>query len=668
MAVSVASHQGQAQQRLGLSNAKDAHNKHIVLVKLTDSSLEALTNYIKHANKSNSASASFKPTIQFSHNTGTFTVPIIGEEGHKDQKFNFSLSSNQENGPQASFECLESRKPASLESLGPVQHKAQVQASERSFEKFRNVMGDVKREQEKRTTRILDKSKIGVAPNCAGGLVGSKQIVSRKHILANKSLQSSGRSNDLNKYSHSHGHGSRVGIKPNPASAVQSANHHSVSSASQNVSAVSAGPSQSQQNQQHSQQAIMPNHMPGMPTGMSMGVSAASNNHGLSSHTLNGCHPMLDRNKHKNKPNNPEIMKRTLRERIVHLLAVRPLKKPELLARMIGDGLREKEKKELFPVVKQVSIMKDNTYQLQRHIWNDVSEDWPFYTDEERQAFRRRKPQNLTPPGSDGSTGSVASGHSSSSSHPASPQPSLKRSSAYLSSGDASPLSDHLAPPSSSPAAKKKRVSNFVRPSNSLSPMSSLGRSPNNRSPSAPVLPPAVPGEPSGESKTNAWLKTNQEELGRFSPSNSKSNDFTTKFVRIGNSEQRRVYKAEFNKDYNRYMVLHAQLDRVSQRFANLQRQLRHTSEASPDHQRLKKMVVKEYQAANDNQVKRDREEFQYLHKKLDHIKKLVHDYDTKYANQPRQPGNHRSSSSSGLNSNKSPVANANLAVFPTSS
>ena len=116
-----------------------------------------------------------------------------------------------------------------------------------------------------------------------------------------------------------------------------------------------------------------------------------------------------------------------------------------------ADGLREKEKKELFPVVKQVSIMKDNTYQLQRHIWNDVSEDWPFYTDEERQAFRRRKPQNLTPPGSDGSTGSAASGHSSSSSHPASPQTSLKRSSAYLSSGDASPLSDHLAPPSSSP-------------------------------------------------------------------------------------------------------------------------------------------------------------------------------------------------------------------------
>ena len=105
--------------------------------------------------------------------------------------------------------------------------------------------------------------------------------------------------------------------------------------------------------------------------------------------------------------------------------------------------------------------------------------------------------------------------------------------------------------------------------------------------------------------------------------------DFTSKFLRIENLEQRKVYKAEFNKDYNRYMILHAKLDRVSQRFRNLQMQSRHTPETSPDHLLLRKMVVKEYQAANSNPIKLDREEFQYLHKKLDHIKKLVHDYDT---------------------------------------
>ena len=34
-------------RRLGLSNAFDASNKHVVFVKLTDSSLEALQNYIR---------------------------------------------------------------------------------------------------------------------------------------------------------------------------------------------------------------------------------------------------------------------------------------------------------------------------------------------------------------------------------------------------------------------------------------------------------------------------------------------------------------------------------------------------------------------------------------------------------------------------------------------
>ena len=308
-----------------------------------------------------------------------------------------------------------------------------------------------------------------------------------------------------------------------------------------------------------------------------------------------------------------------------------------LLPFFFSDGLREKEKKELFLMVKQVSTMKDNTYHLQRHIWNDVSEDWPFYTEEERQLFRRRKPQNLTPPGSDGSTGSVASGHSSSSSHPASPQPTLKRpaSSSYLTgpSGDASPISDHHSSGAYAPNAKRKRVSNYIRP-NGLSPMS------NSRSPNPSMLNGSggghlgtqfeVAGSPSrgsvssasnhvmhlaaesGESKTNAWLNktaSNQESTTSVMPpsaaasmmmaapgdSNASSSsssrnrfsraDFLTNFVRITDSEQRRIYKQEFNKDYKQYMSLHGKLDRVSQRFARLQNQLSHTPETSPEYQ-----------------------------------------------------------------------------------
>ena len=105
----------------------------------------------------------------------------------------------------------------------------------------------------------------------------------------------------------------------------------------------------------------------------------------------------------------------------------------------------------------------------------------------------------------------------------------------------------------------------------------------------------------SGESKTNAWLKTNcsaneaaasaasNRNSSTMIPSSSNktniSQDFKTKFVKISSSEQRRLYKAEFNKDYNRYMVLHGQLDRVSQRFAKLQRKLKQIPETSPEHQ-----------------------------------------------------------------------------------
>ena len=118
--------------------------------------------------------------------------------------------------------------------------------------RFGERMSDVKKEAEKRTTRYLDRTS-----SSSGGvssLVNSNKIVSRKQILANKSLSTS-RSNDLHRYSHTHGQ--------------QNPRHHANNSANS---------------------------------------AAASNSNSL----LNGCHPMLDRSKHK-RPNNPEIMKRTLR-------------------------------------------------------------------------------------------------------------------------------------------------------------------------------------------------------------------------------------------------------------------------------------------------------------------------------------------------------------------
>ncbi|XP_026666494.1 RNA polymerase II elongation factor Ell isoform X2 [Ceratina calcarata] len=128
----------------------------------------------------------------------------------------------------------------------------------------------------------------------------------------------------------------------------------------------------------------------------------------------------------KNVARNPpekkisDIMRRPLKERLIHLLALRPYKKPELYDRINREGMKDRERNVMTTILKQVACMRDNTYHLHRYVWNDVQEDWPYYTEQEKAMLKRRKPQNLTPPGSsDG--GSSGSGQSPNSTHPGSP-------------------------------------------------------------------------------------------------------------------------------------------------------------------------------------------------------------------------------------------------------
>lgn len=138
----------------------------------------------------------------------------------------------------------------------------------------------------------------------------------------------------------------------------------------------------------------------------------------LSSSSYKPANPAAARSQPEKKI--PDIMRRPLKERLIHLLALRPYKKPELYDRINREGLKERERNIMTTILKQVAFMRDNTYHLHRYVWNDVQEDWPYYTEQEKAMLKRRKPQNLTPPGSsDG--GSSGSGQSPNSTHPGSP-------------------------------------------------------------------------------------------------------------------------------------------------------------------------------------------------------------------------------------------------------
>lgn len=193
-----------------------------------------------------------------------------------------------------------------------------------------------------------------------------------------------------------------------------------------------------------------------IPTSGNSQPKASTNKPIANSSNNNSSHLSAAHNQEK-KPVS-DIMRRPLKERLIHVLALRPYKKPELYERIKKEGLRERERPVMQTLLKQVAYMRDNTYHLYRHIWNDVQEDWPFYTEQERTMLRRRKPQNLTPPGSsDG--GSSGSGQSPNSIHAGSPPaitappPNLvsNKRPGYYQGNDGLPT-------------KKPRISHYKRP------------------------------------------------------------------------------------------------------------------------------------------------------------------------------------------------------------
>ncbi|CAG7662767.1 unnamed protein product [Allacma fusca] len=280
-------------------------------------------------------------------------------DGHS---FDFSLSSNADiEGPQGSFECIQQNGSRSLESMGTLPYKMRIQAKDDVYDLTRQKISYVE------DKRKQDCAKEIKQPGAENGRKVKKKI-GGSTIPVPQRREPSPTSNSYT----------------NSKSSLLGSNNSSNNKFSNGYS--NSG------NQHYGN-----NHQPNYKnTGFN------SHSHGSMSKVATGGGVNLD------------IQRRPLRERLIHMLALKPLKKPEIVAKLYRDGMKDKDKKMLMMTLQQVSQLKDNVYNLSRGIWNDVHEDWPFYTEEERQIMKRRKPQNLTPPGSDCSVGSGTSGSSSS--------------------------------------------------------------------------------------------------------------------------------------------------------------------------------------------------------------------------------------------------------------
>lgn len=301
----------------------------------------------------------------------------------------------------------------------------------------------------------------------------------------------------------------------------------------------------------------------------------------------------------------------------------------------MSEGLKEKERSMVNKLLPEIGTLKDNCYHLRRHIWNDVNEDWSFYTEEEKRMLKRRKPQNLTPP---------------------------------LSSDSANSLSPRASPgkragaADDAPAVKKQRISHYRRPSPPSSGYATTSSGERHASDTeddrAPVkkdngytlnfttvkdLCPS-PVKTNGFSRSSPPVEqtsitvkdiTNPEPIENTALTSVPEENVTElvdlerQYPPITSSSTRRAYKNEFATLYSEYQALYERVARVAALFTSLEQQLKHAEPRSPQHRSIEQRIVEEYQRTrNDLTYQRDRRRVNFLHRKLNHIKRMVQQYD----------------------------------------
>nr|XP_061820418.1 RNA polymerase II elongation factor ELL2-like [Nerophis lumbriciformis] len=93
------------------------------------------------------------------------------------------------------------------------------------------------------------------------------------------------------------------------------------------------------------------------------------------------------------------VNQKSLRERIIHLLALKPYRKPELLLWLERERVASKDKAELGAILDEVAKvnLKDSSYMLRDDFYKHVRRDWPSYNEEERQLVSKLLSRKLQP-------------------------------------------------------------------------------------------------------------------------------------------------------------------------------------------------------------------------------------------------------------------------------
>ncbi|XP_067171260.1 RNA polymerase II elongation factor ELL2 isoform X2 [Apteryx mantelli] len=389
---------------------------------------------------------------------------------------------------------------------------------------------------------------------------------------------------------------------------------------------------------------------------------------------------------------NNTVSQRPYRDRVIHLLALKTYKKPELLARLQRDGVNQKDKNSLAAVLQQVANLnpKDNSYTLKDYVFKEIQKDWPGYNEIDKQSLelilarKVNSSQNAT--SSSHMESSVTSNKDAASTSPSQkrlldsdfidPLMNKKPRISHLTNRVQPTFNGHLpassektaaAPPPPPPPAAAATPTPPPLPSTHL-PVSNPPQTvnSNSNSPSTPEgrgtqdlpvdsfsqngssiyedqqekytsrTPLEIPASTAVQLECPKSTGVKETCTASMDPPSSTSElpDYFIKYIAIVSYEQRQSYKDDFNAEYDEYRNLHARMENVTRRFMKLDAQRKLLSPGSKEYQNLHEEVLEEYRKIKQSSPNYHEEKYrcEYLHNKLAHIKRLIGEFDQRQA------------------------------------
>ncbi|XP_068607808.1 RNA polymerase II elongation factor ELL-like [Brachionichthys hirsutus] len=375
-----------------------------------------------------------------------------------------------------------------------------------------------------------------------------------------------------------------------------------------------------------------------------------------------------------NRKKAEDVQKRPLRERVTHLLALRPYKRPELVLRLQKDGLPAAGRDELEAVLTEVGQLnsRDGTFVLRDALYKGLQKDWPGYTAGDQQLLKRilvrrlfRPQQNLlTVP--EAQVSPLRDTPTSSPAHRPLPylpdeytdpllskKPRISRlsckaagdaprarTSTVATREDAATASPLIVPDGNRRTTKRKKSKHKRRAQEKNPRRDRKARSKDPRSEDAISKSSLDGGEP-GE----MLLEAN-------GPAQDAA-DYLLTYTPILSHDQRQSYKQDFNREYSEYRDLHAHIEGVTSQFMELDAQRKRLHHESHKYKTVHVKILQEYRKikkSNPN-YNQEKSRCEYLHNKLAHIKKLISQYDQRQLGQAREdaPGTRSGTEAGGL-------------------